>query len=250
MMQRVITVRIMAIWLGLVACTFLFGPAQIVLTGAEQGTSAEGHRFVAHTITEEMQGGYQSVITDLNRDGRPDVIAVSLGLDELSWYENPGWQKHVLVSGLNRPINLAAQDLDGDGIPELAVVHEFGTSHEGSLGILSLLTHAGDPTTPWSLQEIDRTPTAHRVRWADIDGSGNHEGLDFEVVVGCRRNEVVVGVALCIHHFMARVEVVLPVVGISVLDLLPAQHFTARVDDFYEYIDDRLILAFDVGEVE
>ena len=182
MMQRVITVQIMTTWLGLVACSLLFGPVQTVLTGAEQEANVEEHRFVAHTITTEMQGGYQSVIADLNRDGRPDVIAVSLGLDELAWYENPGWQKHVLVRGLNRPINLAAQDLDGDGIPELAVAHEFGTSHEGSLGIVSLLTHTGDPTTPWSLQEIDRTPTAHRVRWADIDGSGNKVLLNSPLV--------------------------------------------------------------------
>ena len=91
MMQRVITVQIMATWLGLVACSLLFGPVQTVLTGAEQEANVEEHRFVAHTITTEMQGGYQSVIADLNRDGRPDVIAVSLGLDELAWYENPGW---------------------------------------------------------------------------------------------------------------------------------------------------------------
>jgi hypothetical protein len=45
-------------------------------------------------------------------------------------------------------------------------------THASSLGILSLLTHAGDPTEPWRIREVDRTPTVHRIRWADADGTG------------------------------------------------------------------------------
>ena len=129
-------------------------------------------QFVAHTIDTGLTGGYQAVVVDLNRDGRPDVIGLTLGLEELAWYENPGWEKHILVSGLQRTINLAAHDLDGDGVPELALAHGFATTHERSLGIVSLLTHQGDPTAPWSVREIDRIPTAHRLRWADPEGSG------------------------------------------------------------------------------
>ncbi len=136
------------------------------------GAQSAGPRFVTHTIAAELSGGYQPIVVDLNRDGRPDVIGLSTRLDELAWFENPGWERHVLTTGLNRAINLAARDLDDDGIPELVVAHEFGTSHGASLGILSLLTHQGDPTRPWTVREIDRTPTAHRLRWADIDGDG------------------------------------------------------------------------------
>ena len=138
---------------------------------AQEGAGG-GPRFATHTIAAELASGYQPVVVDLNRDGRLDVIALSTRLDELAWYENPGWERHVLTTGLNRAINAAARDLDGDGIPELVVAHEFGTTHGSSLGVLSLLTHQGDPTEPWSIREIDRTPTVHRVRWADIDGSG------------------------------------------------------------------------------
>ena len=161
-----------------IVCVALLGlfslPAMVhvVSAGAMQEGATSEHQFVTHTIATGMSGGYQAVVTDLNRDGTPDVIGLTSRLDELAWYENPGWQKHILTTGLNRAINLAAQDLDDDGIPELAVAHEFGTSHESSLGVLSLLTHQGDPTMPWSVREIDRTPTAHRVRWADIEGNG------------------------------------------------------------------------------
>ena len=137
-----------------------------------QEAAGGGPRFVTHTIAAELASGYQPVVVDLNRDGRLDVIALSTRLDELAWYENPGWERHVLTTGLNRAINAAARDLDGDGIPEVVVAHEFGTTHGSSLGVLSLLTHQGDPTQPWGVREIDRTPTVHRVRWADIDGSG------------------------------------------------------------------------------
>ena len=137
-----------------------------------QDAGAAGASFVTHVIDGELTSGYQPVVADLNRDGRPDVIGLSTRIGELAWYENPGWERHVLATGLNRSINAAARDLDGDGIPEIALAHEFGTTHGSSLGILSLLTHAGDPTEPWSIRELDRTPTVHRIRWADPDGTG------------------------------------------------------------------------------
>ena len=158
--------------LALSASSFSPFPSPAVSVGASQGEVTGEHQFVTHTIATELAAGYQPVLVDLNRDKRPDVIGLSTRLDELAWYENPGWQKHILTTGLSRAINLAAHDIDEDGIPELAVAHEFGTSHENSLGILSLLTHQGDPTRPWHMREIDRTPTVHRLRWADIDGTG------------------------------------------------------------------------------
>ena len=128
--------------------------------------------FVAHTIATGLTGGYQVVVADLNRDRRPDIIAVASDLTELRWYENPHWTPYVLVSGIKWPINAAAHDLDGDGIPEIALAHEFDNVYATSLGIVSVLTHQGDPKRPWSIREIDRVPTSHRLRFADIDGSG------------------------------------------------------------------------------
>jgi len=53
--------------------------------------------LVEHTISSDLKGGYQVVAADLNHDGRPDLIALASGLTELVWYENPGWQRHVLA---------------------------------------------------------------------------------------------------------------------------------------------------------
>src|SRR5436853_3111479 len=82
-------------------------------------------KFVAHEIATGLTGGYQVIAADLNRDGRPDLIAVATGLQTLTWYENPSWTPHVLATGLRAPINAAAHDVDGDGIPEIALAYGF-----------------------------------------------------------------------------------------------------------------------------
>lgn len=139
-------------------------------------------RFTAHTIDIGLTGGYQVVVTDLNRDGKPDILAVASGLKEIRWYENPSWRPHVLVTGINQPINAAAYDVDGDGIPEIALAHEFANVYGKSLGIVSVLTHQGDPAGPWAIKEIDRVPTSHRVRFVDIDGSGKKVLVNFPLI--------------------------------------------------------------------
>ena len=114
--------------------------------------------FTAHEIGTGLRGGYQVVIADLNKDGKPDIIALASGLPELLWYENPGWQKHVLATGVSQLINAAAYDVDGDGIPEVAVAQGFTTSPKTSTGKVGILTHGADVTAPWTYKEIDAVP--------------------------------------------------------------------------------------------
>ncbi len=113
--------------------------------------------------------GYQLVLADLNRDGKLDVIVVDELSNELAWYENPGWWRHVLARDVPRTINLDCQDLDGDGIPEIAMAHHFETNPDRSEGTVLLLEHSGDPREPWKKTEIDRVPTAHRLRWIPVE---------------------------------------------------------------------------------
>ena len=144
------------------------------LLAAASGADAQ-HRhaehFVAHEIATGMIDGYQIVVADLNRDRRPDLLPVASGLSELAWFENPDWARHVITDGLTRPENAAVFDIDGDGIPEIGLVSGFSQSPVTSTGVVMILTHGGDPTERWTALEIDRLPTSHRARWADIDGS-------------------------------------------------------------------------------
>jgi len=134
--------------------------------------SAPPASFAEHIIATDLAGGYQVVVSDINRDGKPDLIALASGMKELVWFENPSWKRHVLAANISRPINCAAWDIDGDGIPEIALAHEFSNDPAKSAGVLSILKHKGDPSQPWEMTQIDRLSTSHRLRWLDIDGNG------------------------------------------------------------------------------
>ena len=127
-------------------------------------------RFRGHTIATDLRGGYQVTAVDLNKDGKPDLIAVASGIDALVWFENPGWERRVMARGMKRMINAAAHDTDGDGIPEVAVASEFENEASRSAGVVSILKSGSNPREPWTVREIDRLTTSHRLRWAGIDG--------------------------------------------------------------------------------
>jgi hypothetical protein len=85
------------------------------------------------------------------------------------WFENPGWTRHVIGTFADM-INVAARDLDGDGLPELALAQGFTTSPATSEGKISLLTRPGQGDGPWIERELDRLPTSHRLRWLNAGG--------------------------------------------------------------------------------
>ena len=134
--------------------------------------AAELPKFREITITDSLNMGYQLVAADLNRDGRPDLIVVDERGTELAWYENPAWERHVIVKDVPRTINLDVYDYDGDGIPEIAMGHNFETVPEKSVGNVLILKSGPDPRQPWTAREIDRVPTVHRLRWIDLAGNG------------------------------------------------------------------------------
>ncbi len=146
--------------------------------GAADAPNGRAGHFAPHEVATGLRGGYQVVIADLNRDGRPDLLAVASQLPDLLWFENPMWTRHVIAGSFTQMINAAPYDIDGDGIPEIALAHGFSMNPATSAGVITLLTHLGDPANPWIAKEIDRLPTTHRIRWADIDGSGRKVLVD------------------------------------------------------------------------
>ena len=135
-------------------------------------TAQAQFKFQEHTLATDLRGGYQVVIADLNRDGKPDIIALASGMKELVWFENPNWTRHIIINNGTQMINCAAYDTDGDGIPEIALAQEFANDPRKSIGTVSILKHKDDPTQFWEAMEIDRLPSSHRLRFADIFGNG------------------------------------------------------------------------------
>lgn len=123
--------------------------------------------FVEHAIAADLRGGYQVVVADLNHDGKPDLIALATGMSELVWYENPGWQRHVLATGQAHMINCV---VIGN---EIVLASEFSNEAKNSIGLVSVLRPGSDPLQPWTATEIDRLPTSHRLRVVDLFGDGH-----------------------------------------------------------------------------
>ena len=138
--------------------------------------------FKTHIIESKIPGGYSLLVSDMNRDGRPDVIGLSTRMSELAWYENPNWERHVLVREMKGLVNMAAHDLDGDGFPELALENEFSMVAAQSQGLVWLLKHQGDPRELWKPTRIDALITSHHVAWADIDGDGKKELINAPLI--------------------------------------------------------------------
>lgn len=134
--------------------------------------AADLPRFREHVVTGSLKQGYQLVSVDLNNDGKKDLIAVDEAATELAWFEYPTWERHVLAVDVPRPLNADCWDIDGDGIPEIVLVYRFDSRPEKSVGNVALLKSGPDVRAAWTMREIDRVPTAHRVRWIDPEGNG------------------------------------------------------------------------------
>jgi hypothetical protein len=138
--------------------------------------------LVAHDIDTNFRGGYAVTVADFNHDGKLDVIANSLQAQDLAWYENPGWERHVIVADTPQIVNQAVADIDGDGIPEVAFQSSFAMQAANSAGLNWIARHNGDPRQPWQVQKIDQFPTSHHIAWADLDGDGQKELINAPLI--------------------------------------------------------------------
>jgi hypothetical protein len=120
-------------------------------------------KFQTHEVATGLRGGYQVVIADINQDGKPDLVTVASNLTEVAWFENPGWQKHVIVSDIRQPINLAVVKADKTGVV-IALATDFSPNAKQSAGTVMILESTGDVTQPFKRTDIDKLPTSHRLR--------------------------------------------------------------------------------------
>jgi FG-GAP-like repeat len=143
------------------------------IAGAE-APSASVH-FSTHLITDQLRGGYSVAIADVNHDGKLDIVPVAAGQAELAWYENPSWERHVMLNDKKAMLWASPADIDGDSIPEFALLSDFGQDPKTSKGSVWLLKSQSDPKALWKSYAVDAVPTAHRVAWADLEGNGKME---------------------------------------------------------------------------
>lgn len=149
------------------------GVLTFTMSGAKAPSSSV--QFSTHVITDKLRGGYSVAIADINHDGKLDIIPVAAASPELAWYENPGWDRHVMLNDKKAMLWASPADIDGDGIPEFALLSDFGQDPKTAKGSIWLLKSQADPKEMWKSYLVDAVPTAHRVTWADLEGNGKKE---------------------------------------------------------------------------
>ncbi len=147
----------------------------LILMGfvAGTGSAADPLRFRAREIDPRVgQVCYAVVTTDVDGDGRLDVVAVAN--DSVVWYQNPTWTKRDILRGTTEPDNVCIQplDVDGDGRVDFALGSAWRPSDTKTGGSLSIVTRTDAPEGTWRVVPITSEPTLHRVRWGDVLGSG------------------------------------------------------------------------------
>lgn len=136
-----------------------------------ENTGRVGGQLPLHVIDQELNGIHGLAVSDLNGDGRKDLIADSINgplfPNSLAWFETPSnrkgaFKRHVIkTNGADgRPHYLDTADLNGDRKNDVLL----GDSKGGTF----TWWRNGD----WQKTQIAREPGATNVRVADVNNDG------------------------------------------------------------------------------
>lgn len=145
-------------------------------------------KFKAVEIDNKIQIGYGLALEDVDGDKKTDIILVDK--NQIVWYQNPAWTKHVIAEKLTKSdhVCVAAKDLDGDGKCEIAVGAEWNPGDTVNSGAVFYLKPPKDRTQPWTPVKLPHEPTTHRMAWVrdwqdgyrlvvlPLHGRGNKDG--------------------------------------------------------------------------
>lgn len=128
-------------------------------------------KFEAQVLDDNVAIGYGLAIGDVDGDRKPDILLADK--KQFVWYRNGDWKRFVMVDNLTESDNvcIAARDINGDGIVEVAVGAQWNpseTSDTSKSGSVHYLVRPNDPTQKWTPIALHHEPTIHRMRWVKI----------------------------------------------------------------------------------
>ncbi|MEZ5943750.1 MAG: VCBS repeat-containing protein [Planctomycetaceae bacterium] len=147
-----------------------FAIAALLLTSLFSTSAfAEFPNFKAETIDPAVaeKACYAVALADVDNDGKEDIVAVNES--QVLWYRNPDWKKHVILDSQTELDNvcIAPCDIDGDGLIDFALGAGWT-----KIGTIQWITRDKDPAAKWHVHAIGQEIWTHRMRWADVLGTG------------------------------------------------------------------------------
>lgn len=135
--------------------------------------SAQMPTFKPQEIDASLKIGYGVILVDINSDQKPDIVVADK--ERVIWFENPKWTLRVITQGTTKPDNVCidAHDIDGDGQLDLALGAGWQPDNTKEPSTLQWLRRGKTLDEPWEMFPIAyEEPTLHRMRFAQLDGSG------------------------------------------------------------------------------
>lgn len=134
-------------------------------------------KFETQVLDHNVAIGYGLAIGDVDGDKKPDILLADK--KQFVWYRNGDWKRFVMIENLTESDNvcIAARDINGDGIVEVAVGAQWNpgeTSDPGKSGSVHYLVRPSDPTQLWAPVELHHEVTIHRMRWVKTERNKYH----------------------------------------------------------------------------
>ena len=113
---------------------------------------------------------YAVAVADVDADGRQDIVSVTE--KQVVWYQSPDWKKRIIIEDQTELDNvcIAPHDIDGDGKVDFALGAGWT-----KVGTLQWLSRGASLDEKWRVHSIGVEPWTHRMRWADVLGTGRDQ---------------------------------------------------------------------------
>ncbi|SDN83085.1 hypothetical protein SAMN05216368_107262 [Cryobacterium flavum] len=161
------------------------------MTMSAYGSRILEPRFGSETVTDFLRDGYWLEAADITGTGRPDLVGYGLSLGEIYWYQNPGWQKRLVVDKVKEPVGMDHGDITGNGLADLAVCYQLygpgGTIHHadpegGKIDWLENPGNAAETSEQWMRHYVGRATGMHRLRLGHFTRNDVMQIIGFPIV--------------------------------------------------------------------